>query len=166
MVEIRFLDVKKLEISYNKISLKNGGIDMKFYTAKERLYGVFIWGTILILTIGLFLILCGEEEVQILPMALLLILIGFMISIWFGTSYQLMEDHILVRFGWLRDKIAYKDITNLSKSRSPLSSYALSRDRIAIYTHGRIKAYISPRDKENFLHELSKHLELSTYDLD
>ncbi len=138
---------------------------MKFYTAKEGFYGFFIWGTVIILTLLLFLILFGEEKVGIVPVMILLAFIIFMGAIWFETSYEIKEDHILVRFGIIREKIYYKDITNLEKSRSILSSYALSRDRVAIYTHGKIKAYISPMDQENFIYELSKHMSLSSFAL-
>ncbi len=139
---------------------------MKFYTAKEGFYGFFIWGIVLVIVAGLFLIFFGGTEVEFVPVVILLALMAFMITIWYNTYYELKEEYLLVHFGVLRDKIYYKDITNLEKSRSILSSYALSRDRIAIYTQGKLKAFISPLDRENFLYELSKHMDLSLYSLD
>ena len=138
---------------------------MKFDTAKDKLHGLILWGFIVILAGVLFFIVLKSEEVALVPILILLALIGFLLSIWFATSYTFLDDHLLVRFGVLKDKIYYHEITNIEHSRSILSSYALSRERLAIFTNGKIRAYISPLKKEEFLQELNNHIDLTGFSL-
>lgn len=70
------------------------------------------------------------------------------------TRYDLADDWLLVRSGPFRWRIPIADITAVTPTRSPLSSPALSLDRLRIeYGAGRA-VMISPADKDGFLRAL------------
>ena len=138
---------------------------VKFDTARDKLHGLVVWGFIFILAGGLFFLVLSGVEVALVPVLIMLALIGFLLSIWFGTSYTFLDDYMLVRFGVIKEKIYYHEITNIEHSRSILSSYALSRERLALFTNGKIRAYISPMEKEEFLSELNTHIDLTGFSI-
>jgi hypothetical protein len=71
--------------------------------------------------------------------------------------YAITDQHLVVRHGLVRQRIALRDITVVEPTRSPLSSPALSLDRLRIeFGTGFFKsAMISPAAKSEFLAELA-----------
>lgn len=136
---------------------------MKFKTAKDGLHGFFVWGFIFVLLGTLSVVLFSGEEISFVPVIILLALIGLLMSIWFGTSYTFEKEYLHVRFGVIREKIYYHEMTNVVSSNSLLSSYALSRQRLALYTNKKIRAYLSPEDQDRFILELEKHVDTSEF---
>jgi hypothetical protein len=88
--------------------------------------------------------------------------LAFLALVYFGLvlpmRYGITDEHIVVRHGLVRQKIPLADITEVSPTRSALSSPALSLDRLDIrFGEGFFKhAMISPADKEAFLTELAQ----------
>ena len=85
-----------------------------------------------------------------------LLLIGPAFILWMvATTYYVVSDvELLVRCGPVRIRIPMDQISNIQRTRNPLSSPALSLDRLAIsYGKGRI-CMISPRDQSGFLDAL------------
>ena len=86
---------------------------------------------------------------------------GFLALIYLGLvfpmRYGISDTAIVVRHGVVRQKIPLKDIAWVRPTRSPLSSPALSLDRLHIrFGEGFFKAaMISPADKQEFLSELA-----------
>ncbi|WP_042076873.1 PH domain-containing protein [Acinetobacter nosocomialis] len=78
----------------------------------------------------------------------------------FNTYYVVENNTLIIKslvFGW---KININDITQIEPTHNPLSSPALSLDRLKIsyIKNGRIaKVMISPKDKEGFLNTLRKN---------
>lgn len=71
-----------------------------------------------------------------------------------ATHYTFTEEQLVIRSGPFRWRIPLRDIRSADASRNPVSSPALSLDRLRIdYGSGRV-VYISPRDREGFLREL------------
>jgi hypothetical protein len=88
--------------------------------------------------------------------ALVLLLIGCGLPLWVlsSTKYTIAAPLLLVRSGPFRWKIPLAEITKVTPTRNPLSSPALSLDRLRIeYGRGRV-CMISPREKDAFLREL------------
>jgi len=79
-----------------------------------------------------------------------------------NTYYELCEDELLIRSGLGRGKrVAYDQITSVSRTRNPVSAPALSMDRVEIrYTYRSGKGYdiivISPLDREEFFRQLKE----------
>ena len=70
--------------------------------------------------------------------------------------YRVSDTDVLVRHGLVTQRIPLADITEVYSTRNPLSSPALSLDRLYIkFGEGFFKAaLISPADKAGFLAEL------------
>lgn len=71
------------------------------------------------------------------------------------------DRELLVRSGPFRWRIAIDGIESIRPSRSPLSSPALSLDRLEITYGGGRRLLISPEDREGFLEAIvarSRHL--------
>jgi hypothetical protein len=80
----------------------------------------------------------------------------------FPMRYGIDDQHLVVRHGLVRQRILLRDITEVKPTRNPLSSPALSLDRLAIrFGDGFFKsAMISPAAKAEFLDELAARANL------
>jgi hypothetical protein len=80
----------------------------------------------------------------------------------FPMRYAIDESHVIVRYGLVRQRIPLADITEVVPTRNPLSSPALSLDRIRItFGTGMFKSgMISPAAKSEFLDELAAKAKL------
>jgi hypothetical protein len=76
--------------------------------------------------------------------------------------YAITDEHVVVRHGLVTQRIALRDITLVEPTRSPLSSPALSLDRLRItFGEGFFRsAMISPAAKAEFLAELAAKAKL------
>ncbi|MEI2555998.1 PH domain-containing protein [Acinetobacter pittii] len=75
----------------------------------------------------------------------------------FNTYYLVENNTLIIRSLVFRWKININDITRIEPTHNPLSSPALSLDRLKIYymKDGRVATVmISPKDKEGFLNML------------
>lgn len=78
-------------------------------------------------------------------------IVAFIAWIWFGTGYRVTDDELNIKSGPIRQTIPLKEITKIESTRNPISSPALSLDRLEIkYGEGNV-AIISPQDKEGFI---------------
>lgn len=86
------------------------------------------------------------------PVALLLALlgIGLPLSVLVATRYTLTATDLVIRCGPFRWSIALAEITRLEATRDPLSSPALSLDRLRIEYGGGRAVLISPEPLEAF----------------
>lgn len=88
-------------------------------------------------------------------------LIGALLMLWlyFGTYYELKEDHLFCKSGPFTERIPYNRIKSLKLSENLLSSMAMSRQRIEITQHNKGyitgTTFISPVNREDFLAELT-----------
>lgn len=89
--------------------------------------------------------------------ALLTSLLGVALPIWVlrSTRYELANDELKVWSGPMRWTIPLCDIDSVTPTHNPLSSPALSIDRLRI-DHRSGRLMISPRDKQGFLNELKQ----------
>lgn len=79
--------------------------------------------------------------------------LGVLLPSWllFGTTYRLESGQLLVRSGPFKWRVPVASITSIAPTRNPLSSPALSLDRLRIeYARGQV-IMISPRNKDMFL---------------
>jgi hypothetical protein len=88
--------------------------------------------------------------------------VGFVVALFLGVvfpmRYGVDETHLIVRFGLCRQRVPLANITEVYPTRNPLSSPALSLDRLYVkYGEGIFNAVmISPAEKSGFLNELAK----------
>ena len=110
----------------------------------------------LITTISV-LLLPGAFAVAWWSIVLVLLVWGFVLSLLFPLYYEITPTSLLVRSGWIRREIPLNSIQQVFPTRNPLSSPALSLDRLQVdYRQGNLRRYIliSPQDKAGFLHNL------------
>jgi membrane protein YdbS with pleckstrin-like domain len=91
-----------------------------------------------------------------LAVAAVLVLLGVALPLWLmaSTRYTLTDSELRVVSGPFRWRVPLREIRAVTATRNPLSSPALSLDRLRI-DYGRAQwLMISPREKENFLREL------------
>ena len=80
--------------------------------------------------------------------------VGLPLWLLFSTHYTLGDEQLLVQSGPLKWRIPLADIKSVTPSNSPLSSPALSMDRLRI-DYGRYSSLmISPRDKDQFIRDI------------
>jgi hypothetical protein len=88
----------------------------------------------------------------------LLFVTGIYVGLVFPMRYGIGGDRLIVRFGVCRQHVPFKDILEVRPTRNPLSSPALSLDRLHIqFGKGIFKAVmISPAEREQFLSHLAQ----------
>lgn len=123
---------------------------MYFPSKKDWWLWLIIWIAILLPTV----MLIKEGLYTQLPISLLVAL--FVGWIWFGTGYTVTETELKIKSGPLRYRIPIKSITKIRKTRNPLSSPALSLDRLEVKYGKYGRAIISPIDKKGFTNTIQE----------
>lgn len=65
--------------------------------------------------------------------------------------YGVDREHLVIRFGVVRRRISFQSIREVRPTRNPLTSPALSLDRLSIHIGGGRLALVSPVEREEFL---------------
>ncbi len=82
---------------------------------------------------------------------ILLLSLGLPFWLFLSTNYQINDDQLLIKAGPFKWVVPVNEIESVSPSNSPLSSPALSMDRLELsYSKGK-RLLISPADKTAFL---------------
>jgi hypothetical protein len=95
-----------------------------------------------------------------------LAIVGIVLGMYFGLiipmRYGMDDSHLIVRFGACRQRILMADISEVRPTHNPLSSPALSLDRLSIQFGPSIfkSVMISPVDRDRFLDELAAKAQL------
>jgi hypothetical protein len=99
-----------------------------------------------------------ESSLVALAMAPIL-LVSVVLPVWIlrATEYRIGPSDLHVRCGPFAWRVPLRDIRSVTPTRNPLSSPALSLDRLRI-DYGRRSIMLSPRDKEAFVRELRKRV--------
>jgi hypothetical protein len=78
-----------------------------------------------------------------------------LLTILYATYYIIIGDRLIAHCGPFKQSVLLQDIEEVVPSHSPLSSPALSLDRLHVRCRGSIFGLlISPRDKQGFLADL------------
>jgi hypothetical protein len=101
------------------------------------------------------LVLEPEKGVAALPGLAIAALFGVGLPVWLiaSTGYTLEPTVLRIKSGPFSWNVPVVDIRSITPTRNPLSSPALSLDRLKI-EHARGWVMISPADKEGFLRAL------------
>lgn len=133
---------------------------VQWYRSKVDWWLVPILGFAPVLTVGVFvaLILTGDPYAWIAGIFPILLIAGIYFGLVFPLKYGLSDTQLIVRFGVCRKRIALADVSEVHRTFNPLSSPALSLDRLWVqYGKGLFGAVmISPADRDRFLDELAR----------
>jgi len=96
----------------------------------------------------------GSHLEWLMAAASLLVGIGLPLWVLQSTTYTLTTGFLVVRSGPFHWSVPLRQVTRITPTRNPLSSPALSLDRLRIeYSDGKV-IMISPEDRRRFLAEL------------
>ena len=130
---------------------------MRFEVKKD------LWVVLLMyLPIAISIFVVGlSKGIEILYVILIMLPLDLVILwILYGSFYELRENELYIRIGPFRQHIPYDKIHSIEKTKTVLSSMAMSVDRVEIARNdkGRLLGVtqISPQDKERFILEISK----------
>lgn len=116
---------------------------------------VSILGVPVICAAGLYPVMTMDAP-RALAAALPTLLLGVGLPVWLllSTTYTLGPALLRIRCGPFTWKVPIREISAITPTRNPLSSPALSLDRLRIdYGKGN-SVLISPRNKEQFLRDI------------
>lgn len=80
------------------------------------------------------------------------------LHVFFNTYYRITADGMLIAHCSIfpEKKIAVADIKGIESTVMPVSSYALSLDRLMIWSQGKVWMLISPCNRADFIKQLKK----------
>ncbi len=129
------------------------GAGMRYNSKKDWWIGLIIW---IPMILGLYTTgyVTFIKNQSFIPFSIFALFIGFVSWVWFGTYYVFDNESLIIRCGPIREMVPYNKIVSVKKTRNPLSSAALSINRIEI-RYGKL-TLISPENCDDFMAELSK----------
>ena len=127
----------------------------KIYTSKISL-GILIF-IILVFVISGFVIIDLNVKNNF-GVAVYVLTILFIVYLFLTTNYTIYNQQtLIVKSGFLMNKkIDINSITKISKTNNPISSPALSLDRIEIFYNKYDSVIISPKNEQEFIQDLHK----------
>lgn len=96
----------------------------------------------------------GSIEPALLATAIVLVVVTLVAWLFVSTKYTVDHDLLTISSGPFRWRIPIRDIESVTPSSSPLSSPALSMDRLQIHYRGGNDILVSPDDKQGFIASL------------
>ena len=124
---------------------------MVFKSRIDLWIAIPIWILIIV-----FLRMLYEMIVQISIIGILvsLTMIVFIGAFWFNTRYEIEDELLIIKFGFIKKTIKIKDIKSIRKTNNPLASPALSIRKIEINYNKYETVQISPKDIDLLINEL------------
>ena len=124
---------------------------MYFPSKRDLWLSLLVWIPLLGVMIPIVLIPFKNGQFDPVSIFIFVPVVAFVAWIWFGTGYRVTDDELKIKSGPIRQTIPLEKITSIESTRNPISSPALSMDRLEIkYGEGKL-AIISPLDKEGFI---------------
>lgn len=102
-----------------------------------------------------------EEVVSIITALVVLVLVDLlMVPMYFRNYILLGEQELLIVFGFFKKRIHYRNIELLEETHNPLSSLAMSLDRIYIHTNSGDDVLVAVKEKQAFIEEVYRRAEI------
>jgi hypothetical protein len=110
-------------------------------------------------SVGVAVALLREGGVPVVVMVPVVVVLGTGLPLWtlFGTCYELTPGRLRIRCGPFRWTVPLNEIRAVTPTSNPLSSPALSLDRLRIDYGRGSSVMISPRDQARFLEEMGRY---------
>lgn len=121
---------------------------LNFKSKKDVWLSVLIWGVIILM----FFIMITEQNIVVYIVGILNN--ALLLWLWFGTSYRIDDEALIVRSGPFKSTIDIKTIKKLKATKTLLAGPALSLDRIEIQYKTYDSVIVSPKDKIEFIETL------------
>lgn len=121
---------------------------LNFKSKKDVWLSVLIWGVIILM----IFIMITEQNIVVYIVGILNNVL--LLWLWFGTSYRIDDEALIVRSGPFKSTIDIKTIKKLKDTKTLLAGPALSLDRIEIQYKTYDTVIVSPKDKIEFIETL------------
>lgn len=136
------------------------------YPSKRDLWiAALLWISVATMLFGAWVVwqVPDRSPYQVGLTAVFLLFAGFIVWILHGTRYELRGDRLVIRSGPFRWSRSLHAIREVRPTHNPLSSPALSLDRLAVRIRGhKLPVLVSPVRREEFLADVlarAPHLE-------
>ncbi|CAH0347422.1 PH domain-containing protein [Bacillus sp. CECT 9360] len=130
---------------------------MRYYSKKGPFISVVLWGLILWGTgTAIYHFLKGTGEGNLADVIIPVLAAALVAWLWFTTYYEIKGETLYVSSGPIKKMIHIKTIHSIRRTYNPISSPALSLDRIEIKYNMDDTVIISPKDKEQFTSALKE----------
>ena len=121
---------------------------LNFKSKKDIWLAVSIWGVIILM----FFMMITEQNIVVYIVGILNN--ALLLWLWFGTSYKIDDEDLIVRSGPFKSTIDIKSIKKLRATKTLLAGPALSIDRIEIQYKRYDSVIVSPKEKNKFIESL------------
>ena len=114
---------------------------------------VFVFAAAMFAQLAALVVVLTQENDSVAALIIgitIVVVVLFVGSLFRSTYYAVDGDQLLVVSGPFRWHVPIDEITSVTPTRNPLSSPALSLDRLRI-AYGKKKILVSPADKAGFL---------------
>lgn len=100
----------------------------------------------------------GKEEITsaVISCVVLILVDLLIVPMCFRNYILLGEEELLIVFGFIKKRIRYRNITLLEETHNPLSSLAMSLDRIYIHTSSGDDVLVAVKEKQMFIEEVNR----------
>jgi len=129
--------------------------ELLFESKRDGWIVVLLWGSVVVSLVAMTAALRAQAitAASLFPLLLMAFVWALVLWVLYGTHYILGAELLLIRSGPMRYRVPLAEVTSVRPTRNPLSSPALSLDRLEI-VYGRRRILISPEEKQRFLAEL------------
>jgi hypothetical protein len=131
---------------------------MKFKSRQDIFFSSIIFGVCtLLMGITIYGHLNGKIEPQeYWTSALIFIIVGFLLWIFFGTKYELHQTYFIYKSGPLRGKIKIENIRKIEVGKTMWVGLRLATARKGLIIHYNKfnEIYISPKTNESFIQKI------------
>lgn len=121
---------------------------LNFKSKKDIWLAVSIWGVIILM----FFMMITERNIVVYIVGILNN--ALLLWLWFGTSYKIDDENLIVKNGLFKSTIDIKSIKKLRATKTLLAGPALSIDRIEIQYKRYDSVIVSPKEKNKFIESL------------
>ncbi|MEE4161682.1 MAG: PH domain-containing protein [Woeseiaceae bacterium] len=127
----------------------------RFNSRVDRWLVFVLVATVLVQLIAISAALSASDATPAVLVGIGVLLLTVILFIWLlrSTYYEIRGDTLRIVSGPYRIRIPVEMIESIEPTRSPLSSPALSLDRLRI-RYGKKQVLVSPADKRGFLRAL------------
>jgi hypothetical protein len=108
------------------------------------------------LAVSVIMALDGNTSGMLVGLGSVLFVLCLYIGVIFPMRYGLNDTHLVVRFGLCHPRIPLAEIKEVTPTRNPLSSPALSLDRLWVQCGTGDAVMISPAERNRFLDDLAE----------
>jgi len=126
---------------------------MQIFESKRDLWLWLILGFSVLIDLGAAVALLSADLPSLsraISVTVMLATAALILWIMYGTRYIVDQGVLLIYCGPFRKRLRVSEIESVEPTRSPLSSPALSLDRLRITYAGGKKIMVSPEDPDRF----------------